>query len=281
MPIFAGLIGLMAPGATRSAEQPAAADAYRSPYSVNFSYPLKKLLGNIQQGRRGEPHEESSVPFTQWYSASTRKQYGAWGPPARHYPALTGAAPQPVPWQRERIIAVALQFQGYLYQHHHIPDWDPPADWPWKETKGGHNGKGVDCSNFTAFVYNLGLGIKPTGAIEAQSEQLDIPGPGPGRRTRAERVELPNAYAARTQVLRTGDLLFIRNVRGEISHVVLWVGAIGSAPGNVPLIIDSHGEGVRDYQGKSIPCGVYLRPVLEKSWYFRSASHAVRILRDE
>ena len=53
---------------------------------------------------------------------------------------------------RQRVIAVALRFQGYHYQHHHVPDWDPPADWPYKESPLGKQSKGVDCSNFTSFA---------------------------------------------------------------------------------------------------------------------------------
>jgi hypothetical protein len=48
----------------------------------------------------------------------------------------------------------------------------------------------------------------------------------------------------------------------------------------VPLIIDSHGEDVRDSQGQFIPCGVQLRPFRENSWYNRSASHALRVFSD-
>ena len=25
--------------------------------------------------------------------------------------------------------------------YHHIPDWDPPRDWPWHETCAGRNGR--------------------------------------------------------------------------------------------------------------------------------------------
>jgi hypothetical protein len=259
-----------------AAEPPA---AYHSPYSVAFSYPLKDLLSDIQSGQRGGPKDESSLPATEWYTAQTRKRYGVWGPPARHYPATAGQ--RPVAWQRERVIAVALQYQGYGYQHHHIPDWEPPADWPWKETKSGHNGKGVDCSNFASFVYNLALGLKPNSAIKEQAEQLDIAGPGPGRITRAQRIELPSSYADRLRTLQTADLLFIRgSTHGEITHAVLWVGAIGRAPDHKPLIIDSHGEGVSDSQGNRVPHGINLRPFAETSWYARCASHAIRILQE-
>lgn len=258
----------------------ASPDAYRSPYSIEFSYPLGELIGDIQRGTRGEPREESSVPFAEWYSRETRRQFGAWGPPSRHFHTASEVAGHPIDWQRERAIAVALQFQGYGYQHHHIPDWDPPPDWPWKETKSGHNGKGIDCSNFTSFVYNRGFGFKLSGAVKRQSEELDISGPGADRVTQAKRIELPKTYTERVQTLQTGDLLFIRNIHGEISHVVLWVGSIGKAPDSVPLILDSHGADVRDSQGSTIPDGVHLRPFLEQSWYSHNASHAIRILHE-
>lgn len=253
-------------------------EAYVSPYTVKLSYPLTELLGDIEHGERGRVEGESSVSFSEWSSPHVRKHYGLWGPPARHYPAEPAAAKRPIVWQRERVIAVALRFLGYGYQHHHIPDWNPPSGWPRKETQVGHNGKGVDCSNFTAFVYNLALGLKPSGNVKDQSAQLEIPGPGAEHVSRAVRIELPPSYAQRVKLLRTGDLLYIRNTKGEISHVVLWVGEIGQSPDNSPLLIDSHGEGVHDCRGNNIPCGIYLRPFLKKSWYCRSASHAIRIL---
>ena len=48
-------------------------------------------------------------------------------------------------------------------------------------------------------------------------------------------------------------------------------------PDGTPLILDSHGEGVKDSNGKSIPCGINLRPFRKNSWYFKSASHAHRL----
>ncbi len=278
--VAASLLVVVLLGAT-TAGSAAAPDAYRSPYSVKFSYPLGELIGDIQHGARGEPRKESSVPFADWYSRHTRRQFGAWGPPSHHFHAAPEAVSHPIDWQRERVIAVALRFQGYDYQHHHIPDWAPPPDWPWKETKAGHNGKGIDCSNFTSFVYNLGFGFKLSGAVKKQAEELKVSGPGAGRVTRVKRIELPKTYAERVQTLQTGDLLFIRNVHGEISHVVLWVGSIGQAPDSAPLILDSHGANVRDSQGSTIPSGVHLRPFLEQSWYSHSASHAIRILHEQ
>jgi cell wall-associated NlpC family hydrolase len=262
---------------TAAAEPPAEKEKYQSPYSVQFTFSEDELIGDLR-GERGNPTHESSFAHKDWYSRQVRERYGAWGPPARHYPAPEGLANRPLAWKQQRVIAVGLRFQGYTYQHHHIPDWDPPADWPWKEVKTGHNAKGVDCSNFTAFVYNLGFGIKPNSAIKEQANNHEISGPGEGRRLKAEVIRLPKEYQEFPKVLQTGDLLFIRNRQEEISHVVLWVGDVGRSPDGTPLILDSHGDGVKDANAVSIPCGVHLRPFRQSSWYCKSASHALRLL---
>ncbi|HWA98116.1 MAG TPA: hypothetical protein VG713_06470, partial [Pirellulales bacterium] len=129
------------------------------------------------------------------------------------------------------------------------------------------------------FVYNLALGYKFSGAVGDQAELRQVEGPGPGAVTPIERIAKPGSYSELAQTLRTGDLLFVRrNNSNEVSHVVIWIGPIGQAPDGTPLVIDSHGEGVEDVRGASIPSGIYLRPMREKSWYFREASHALRIL---
>lgn len=257
------------------------ASSYKSPYSVKFTHPVSELLADLEHGPRADPHNQSDIPFNEWNSPRVRKEYGSWGPRARHYPAPQGVLNRPTEWQRERVIAVALRYQGYAYQHHHIPDWQPPASWPWKETAAGHNSKGLDCSNFSAFVYNQGFGIKPSGNVKEQAEQLTIPGPGPGRTLRAELIQKPECYAELTKTLKTGDLLYIRNNAGALAHVIIWVGPIGQSSDGDPLIIDSHGEGVKDSEGQPIPVGIHLRPFREKSWYYRSFSHAHRLLKGE
>ena len=257
-------------------------EEYRSPYSVTFTVPMAELLQGIADGERGDPHRESSIPFEHWDSRRVRRNYGAWGPPSRHYlspgEAVLGKS---IEWKRERVIAVGLHFRGYKYQHHHIPDWDPPAGWPWKHCCAGHNSKGVDCSNFSAFVYNQAFGLKPTGAVGAQSTLHEFPGPGPGHHHRVRHIELPDSYAETVKKLRTGDLLYVRNHTGHIAHVVLWVGLIGQAPDKTPLVLDSTGGTVIDSNGNHIPCGIHLRPFREDSWYYHSASHAIRVWHEE
>ena len=253
--------------------------AYRSPYGVEYRY--RQLSADLERGERGNLRIEADIPHGEWYSWRTRERWGVWGPGPRAYPPLRGLESWPVESKRERVIAVALRFQGYGYQHHHIPDWDPPRDWPWKKTGVGHNGKGVDCRNFTGFVYNLGYGLGLNTDVTRQAEERYARVHHGGGVVPLRRIELPESYNARIKTLRTGDVLFIRNRSGHISHVVLWVGSIGRSPDGTPLVLDSHGEDVRDCEGTLIPAGIRLRPFREDSWYNMSASHALRVIEGE
>ena len=257
-----------------------AQQAYKSPYSVKFTFDVKELVGDLE-GSRGDIKNQSSVKPANWYSAETKSRYGVWGPPAQHFDPPAGLSKRDAEWMRQRIIAVGLRYQGYHYQHHHVPDWEPPTDWPYKESPLGKQSKGLDCSNFTAFVYNQALGLKPSGATPEQAEMTEVAGPGSGRTSKVTRIEKPESYAAFTSTLKTGDLLFIKGqTSGEVTHVVLWVGSIGKSRGDVPLILDSTGEGRKDEAGQTIPDGIQLRPFTADSWYFRSSSHVLRLIPD-
>lgn len=250
-------------------------------YRLEFTHSLDELIGDLEHGERGDPLRESELPHANWYSEETRRRFHAWGPRPRSYAPLVHSRLATVEWKRERVIATAARFLGYGYQHHHIPDWNPPAHWPWQETCVGHNGKGVDCSNLTSFVYNQGFGIRMSSAVGRQSE-IARAWKGGHESISIREIELPEHYEKRQQVLRTGDLVFIRGREvGPITHVVIWVGSVGRAASGLPLVIDSHGSGVADDAGRPIPCGVQLRPFREHSWYNRCASHAQRIFHDE
>jgi cell wall-associated NlpC family hydrolase len=257
----------------------AADPVYRSPYRVHFTFSDQELIGDLLKGPRADWKDQSTLPFREWYVPGTRR-LGYWGPPARHYPAPAGLAARKAEWMRERVIATGLRFAGYGYQHHHVPDWEPPADWPADGNAAAPVGKGLDCSNFTAFVYNLALGIKPTGDVQDQAELTAVAGPGPNRTTPVQRIALPQSYADFGRELRVGDLLFIKNRQGAVSHVVLWVGNVGKSRDGTPLILDSTGEGSTDSEGNKIPAGVNLRPFKQGYWYAASASHALRIVAD-
>jgi hypothetical protein len=258
---------------------PAEDTPYKSPYSVQFTEARESLVGDLEHSERGNPEIESSIPFRDWYRG--RERFGSWGPPARHYPPPRELERRSATWKRERVIATALRFEGYSYQHHHIPDWVPWAEGRERGGLGPRQGKGVDCSNFSAFAYNLGLGIKPNSDVRKQSEERVFAGPGEGRETRVERIELPKNYDDLVKTLKTGDLLFVKgSPRGHVTHVVLWVGSIGQSPDGMPLVLDSHGQGVKDSNDVHIPNGIHLRPFRPNSWYFESASHATRVIHD-
>jgi cell wall-associated NlpC family hydrolase len=249
-------------------------------YSLAFERAMGDLIGDLEHTERGNPQLESSVPHGHWYSHEVRRRFGSWGPRARTYPALEGVESRSLAWRRERVIATAARYIGYGYQHHHIPDWSPPFGWPWKPTCVGHNGKGFDCSNFSSFVYNQAYGIHFTSSVGRQAE-LHTASEGWHHNHRLRLVELPRGIERRQELLATGDLVFIRGREGgAITHVVLWVGGAGRSESGVPLVLDSHGAGVKDDRGRAIPCGVHLRPFREHSWYDRCASHALRVFHD-
>lgn len=278
-PIAIGILLIVASlrTTTATAQQPQSTTDDPPAYHVQFQHDLPDLIGDLLKTERGDPLRQAAIPSSEWYSATVRRRMGSWGPIARRYPPIPGLEHRSVDWCRERTVAVGLRYLGRDYQHHHVPDWNPPAGWPWKPVSSGTNGRGVDCSNFTGFVFNQGFGIRISTDVEKQSEQrtaeTDLDRPWPIRR-----IELPEHYPDRLRTLKTGDLLYISGrPGGPITHVVIWVGSIGRSPDDTPLVLDSHGSGVVDAHGRSIPAGVQLRPFREHSWYNRSASHAHRI----
>jgi hypothetical protein len=156
-------------------------------YSYPFSCNRDSLTGDFA-ARDAIPHTD--VTPSDWYRTDKgRYPGGGWGPAAAALPAV------PVPadagcggdtWRRERIVSAAMHYlnipgnpQALLYRHHHIPDWDPvtPTGPPGMDGAGDVDGQsaeawgpghGLDCSNFTAWVYNYGLGINFGGDVGRQ-----------------------------------------------------------------------------------------------------------------
>ncbi|APW62080.1 NlpC/P60 family protein [Paludisphaera borealis] len=273
--------GVSIPGVDWQARAQAQPAASSGSYGVEFRHPIPDLIDDLLSTERGDPRLEASIPHSEWYSKGVERRFHGWGPEPRTYPPLPGLDRRSVDWKRERVIAEAIRFLGYAYQHHHLPDWNPPASWPWTHTCAGGNGKGFDCSNFTSFVYNQGFGIHLNSDVGRQATLEHALEGNHGREIRVHRVELPESYDERIKTLRTGDLVYIRHERDpHVSHVVIWVGPIGRSPSGVPLVIDSHGGGVNDDDGRPIPCGVQLRPYRKSSWYNRRASHAHRLFEE-
>jgi cell wall-associated NlpC family hydrolase len=255
---------------------------YKSPYRIHFKVPIQQLLFDVNE-RRGSPAEQSSLPLHEWYSPGVRREYGSWGAPARMFDCPPAVRDAPVEWKRERVVAAAARFIGYQYQHHHIPDWDPPRDWPWQHCCAGRNGKGVDCSNFSGWNYNWAVGIHLNTDIHKQAERATV-------RTaqgelHAKVIHRPAGtpsewYDALVAELRPGDLLYIANKsRSHVTHVIMWVGECASSPDGLPLVIDSTGGRIKDSSGHAIPCGIHLRPFKKGGWYHGSFDHAHRWLQ--
>lgn len=138
----------------------------------------------------------------------------------------------------------------------------------------------MDCSDFTSWVYNYGLGIKLKTGIKEQANITEIAGPGGNGVIHAKIITDDNGYDDLIKRLKTGDLLYIRNRNNELAHVIMWVGSHGQSPDGSPLIIDCTGSGHKDCNGNDIPIGVHLRPFLKDSWYYKSFDHANHILHE-
>ena len=255
---------------------------YQSPYRLTFRHPLRELLFDAG-GPRGRETEQSPVPHGEWYSAKVRQKWGSWGVPARKFECPPQVHGKPVEWRRERVVAAATRLIGYQYQHHHVPDWDPPESWPWNECCGARHGKGLDCSNFSGWNYNWALGIHLNTDIHKQAARKQAP--STHGEIHAETIHRPEGAPAEWYThlcgkLLPGDLLYIGNRdRTKVTHVIMWVGACAESPDGVPLVIDSTGGKIKDSSGHRIPCGIWLRPFGKGSWYCHSFSHAHRWVR--
>ncbi len=262
---------------------------YTSPYTLTYTCDTASLSVGFDQPPRNDTTLESTMPYADWYDQAAYNQGDiTWGPPPAQYPAVSvpaNAGCSPLQWKRERIVATAAQYIGRFYQHHHIPDWDPPADWPYSETLLGCQTPGIDCSDFSSWYYNYGLGIKLNTAVAVQAlPTTPIPGPGgvgniTPKVVAASVDNVPPDFATLCGQLQTGDLLYIKgSPTGPVTHVILWVGSLGSGPD--PLVLDSHDNSpvVHDSDNVAIPLGVHLRPFRVTEWYYTSFSHALRIL---
>ncbi|MBM4053014.1 MAG: hypothetical protein FJ270_09815 [Planctomycetes bacterium] len=256
-----------------------ALDGYRSPYRLKFKHPIEELLPD-RDTERGSPAVQSFIPEREWYSEAVRERYRGWGPKQRLFACPEEMRDKSVEWKRERIIAGASRFLGYDYQHHHIPDWNPPADWPWNKCCTGRQSKGVDCSTFSSWNYNWGLGIHMYTNIVTQSRQTTLRGEFGERHARViRRPEGEDSYEELCRSLRAGDLLYIMDGKcTHVVHVIMWLGECGESPDGTPLVMDSGGGASRDCDGIRIPSGIHMRPFTKGSWFHKSFSHAHRWL---
>ena len=192
---------------------------------------------------------QTDVPRSQWYSS--RMLASLWGPMPAKYPGIEETLESLPPgtdltqWKRDRVVAVAKHYIGLPYRHHHIPAWSPKSP-----DQHGLTGPGLDCSNFTAWVYNFGFGVILNSDVALQAAMKPRPGfavhPGM-QRIGAEGPFMP------------GDIIYIANPqKTAIVHAIIFIDdghIIDSTDGQVA---------VRHFTG----------------WYRRQLSHAIRIFNE-
>ena len=188
---------------------------------------------------------QTDVPHADWY---TKYPADGWGPMPVQYPGIektVAKLPAGVDikqWKRDRVVALAKKYIGLPYRHHHIPGWSPQV-----EGQPEKSGPGLDCSNFTSWIYNFGFGIMLSSDVVKQSQAEARQGfslPASVQKIEAAGKFLP------------GDLLFIlQDDRSAVSHVVIFIDddhIIDSTDGKVDI---------RDFKG----------------WYKTHLSHGLRI----
>ncbi|MEO6459476.1 MAG: NlpC/P60 family protein [Bdellovibrionota bacterium] len=162
---------------------------------------------------------QTEVPREDWQLP----QYGSWGPCPLTFPRVLADPTRNAPnWSRVRIVEVAKKYIGLPYKHRHIPAMG-----------------GLDCSNFTSWVYNYGFGIRFTSNIRKQAAEA-------GRRLVAGESLVP------------GDLIFLYDSNHvEIIHVAIYI--------DEHNIIDSTGEGIkiRSFSGRYKNDVAWVRRVIE------------------
>ena len=158
----------------------------------------------------------TDIPKDQWSSC------GRWGPCTLPYPQVVFPdGIDIIKWSQERVLEVAKKFIGVRYAHYHFPEMG-----------------GIDCSNFTALVYNYAFGTRFTSNVERQAHEA-------GRRLDF------------SEALQPGDLIFTWSKDGaRISHVIMYI--------SEDFIIDSTGPGVQ------------IRPF--KGWYKNRYAWARRLI---
>lgn len=201
--------------------------------AAGFDYPFtcnQASLTSDFADRDALPHTET--PADKWYTKSERGYLnGGWGPNAVALPAVavpTGAGCADTNWKQERILSAALHYvnadgnpQALQYRHHHIPDWNPSASTASaaaeeSDQQDGQSpeawgpGRGLDCSNFTAWVYNYGLGIKFGGSVTKQFAGTAGP--------MGQRLPADGPF-------QLGDLLYLHpdGSTKKASHVVIFI----------------------------------------------------------
>jgi hypothetical protein len=79
-----------------------AAEPYKSPYSVKFSFPEEELIGDLLKGPRSDWKDHATVPFREWDNPANQTRWGYWGPSMKQFDPPAGLAKKTPQWSRAR-----------------------------------------------------------------------------------------------------------------------------------------------------------------------------------
>lgn len=192
---------------------------------------------------------QAEVPRSEWYTPRMLKSL--WGPMPARYPGIEETIASLPPgtnhlhWKRDRVVAVAKHYIGIPYRHHHIPAWSPSLP-----EQPLYDGPGLDCSNFTAWVYNIGFGVLLNSDVAKQAAME--PRPGFSRHPGMRNIGAEGPF-------QPGDILYIANPqKTEIVHAVIYID-------NEHIIDSTDGQvAIRHFTG----------------WYRNRLSHAIRVFNE-
>ncbi len=272
----------------QSAEQA----AYTSPYiySSDISAPGVQVGFDVSPRAFTNWQNWSLTPYSDWTNfAKIQELDSTWGPYFKPFNGPETVLTSTTQWLQARLVASASLLRNTVpYGHHHMQVWDVPNTPEW--TNAGYEpGYGIDCSDFTHWTYNYGLGIQLKTGVGEQavmtSAEIKL-SDGTTAMVESQHIfDVQNGfdknYATLVAGLQPGDLLYIRSdpaLTNPISHVIMWLGGLASDTNGIDsyLVTDSHGDVVYDSNGNLIPSGPEIRPFREDSYYFGSFDHAVR-----
>lgn len=273
---------------TQSPEQA----TYVSPYHYSSVLSDPDLIADFSENPRALTNWQnwSLTAYENWQNFEVIQSLDStWGPYFKPFKAPEDTLNKSTQWLRERLLAAASVLRNTVpYGHHHMNVWNVPDTPQWTDA-GYEPGYGIDCSDFTHFIYNYGLGIQlKTGVVE-QSEMTTAEMhlfdgsivQVAGERLFDVQTDYEKDFTTLVASLQPGDLLYIRSDPGlerPISHVIMWLGGLATDENGIDqyLITDSHGDVVIDSNGNVIPSGPEIRPFTEHSYYFGSFDHVIR-----
>lgn len=264
---------------------PATPVDYHTPYLLNFNPQF--IQTGLQDGFGvspwNDPHAWGNHPYSDWYLPQMEPVFTTWGPQQATFTAPANYDQMSSAWLAQRVIYAGSTFLDVTdYQHHHVPSWIAPNDWPYSPVSTRlYQGPGIDCSDFTGFAFRYGLGIDLLTGTSEQGQQTQATLNLADGTTRQLNFNVVAEYSPSltfnqlVNQLQAGDLLYLvanpgTQATSGAAHVIIWLGTVGIDSNGQPvnLIMDSTGFGHTDSNNISVPEGVHIRPFTANMWYF-------------